>query len=125
MQLVLEQPDFDYVMRAASGREATVNERQLRRSFILSPTKLIEDWEVGDVAALSAQDLEPLLALGPELVLLGCGDAQRFPPAEAQAACLARGVGLEVMTNAAAARTFNVLAAEARKVVAGFVLDPG
>ena len=33
-----------------------------------------------------------------------------------------RGIGLETMTNAAAARTFNVLASEGRRVVAGFVL---
>jgi hypothetical protein len=40
------------------------------------------------------------------------------------AACLRAGVGLEVMTNAAAARTFNVLAGEcARRVVAGFVYE--
>jgi uncharacterized protein len=40
------------------------------------------------------------------------------------ATCLQRGIGLEAMTNAAAARTFNVLASEGRRVVAGFVL-PG
>ena len=43
---------------------------------------------------------------------------------EAQAACLSRGVGLEAMTNAAAARTYNVLAGEGRRVVAGFLLAP-
>jgi uncharacterized protein len=47
-----------------------------------------------------------------------------FPPAAVMAACLGRRVGLEVMSNAAAARTFNVLAGEHRKVVAGFIL-PG
>ena len=40
------------------------------------------------------------------------------------AACLRRGIGMEVMTNAAAARTFSVLASEGRQVVAGFML-PG
>jgi uncharacterized protein len=40
------------------------------------------------------------------------------------AACLSRGVGLEVMNNAAVARTFNVLAGEGRRVVAGLVLVP-
>ena len=40
------------------------------------------------------------------------------------AALLTRGIGLEVMDNAAAARTFNVLANEGRRVVAGFLL-PG
>ncbi len=38
------------------------------------------------------------------------------------AACLSRGIGLEVMANAAAARTFKVLAGEGRRVVAGFIL---
>ena len=58
----------------------------------------------------------------PELVVLGSGEAQAFPPAEVMAACLQRGIGLEAMTNAAAARTFNVLAGEGRRVVAGFVI---
>ena len=69
-------------------------------------------------------DLDPLLALAPEIVLLGSGETQAFPPAEVMATCLQRGIGLEAMTNAAAARTFNVLASEGRRVVAGFVL-PG
>jgi uncharacterized protein len=38
------------------------------------------------------------------------------------ATCLQRGIGLEAMTNAAAARTFNVLAGEGRRVVEGFVI---
>jgi uncharacterized protein len=71
---------------------------------------------------MTPADLEPLLALEPELVLLGSGATQAFPPPAAMAACLSRGIGLETMTNAAAARTFNVLASEGRRVVAGFVL---
>ena len=38
------------------------------------------------------------------------------------AACLSRGIGLEAMDNAAAARTFTVLAGEGRRVVAGFLI---
>jgi uncharacterized protein len=68
-----------------------------------------------------AADLDPVLAQTPELVVLGTGAVQVFPPAEVMAACLTRGIGIEVMDNAAAARTFNVLAGEGRRVVAGFV----
>ena len=64
------------------------------------------------------------LALQPALMLLGTGARQRFPSAAAMAALLTRGIGIEVMDNAAAARTFNVLATEGRRVVAGFLL-PG
>jgi len=124
MQLNLERPDYEYSLRGADGASALVNDRRLTRSFIVSPDKLIEDWPACDVRALVPADLEPLLALNPELIVLGAGAVQAFPPPQTLAACLGRGVGLETMTNAAAARTFNVLAAEGRRVVAGFLL-PG
>ena len=124
MQLNHERPDYAYALRAADGRSAKVNDRVLETSFILSPNELIEDWQVGDTAALAPEDLAPLLALNPELVLLGTGESQRFPSAAVMAACLTRGIGIEVMTNPAAARTFNVLAGEGRRVVAGFLLRP-
>ena len=122
MQLNLERPDYSWFLRGADGRHVLVNERVLTRSCVISPDTLIEEWPVTDAAALAPADLEPLLALVPELVLLGTGERQVFPPAAAMAACLGRGIGLEVMTNAAAARTYSVLAGEGRRVVAGFLL---
>ncbi|MFT3756782.1 MAG: Mth938-like domain-containing protein [Pseudoxanthomonas sp.] len=123
MYLNREIPDYNFVLRGADGHSARVNDRVLAASFILSPMQLIEDWPVQSATALTAEHLAPLLALNPELVLLGSGERQVFPPATTMAACLTRGVGIEVMTNAAAARTFNVLAGEGRRVVAGFLLD--
>lgn len=122
MQLNLETPDFDYFLRGADGRTALVNERRLTRSFVIAPDALVEDWPVADIAALRAEDLDALLALSPELVVLGSGRTQVFPPAEVVAACLSRGIGLETMANDAAARTYHVLAGEGRRVVAAFVL---
>lgn len=122
MQLNLERPDHDFFLRGADGASALVNDRHLLASFVLSPSRLIEDWPVRDVRTMVEADLEPLLALEPEVVLLGTGATQAFPPAAVMAACLSRGIGLEAMTNAAAARTFNVLAGEGRRVVAGFTL---
>lgn len=124
MQLNHERPDYSFALRAADGRSAKVNDRVLDASFILAPNHLIDAWAVGDAAALVPGDFAPLLALDPELVLLGTGERQVFPSAAVMAACLTRGIGIEVMTNAAAARTFNVLAGEGRRVVAGFLLAP-
>ena len=124
MQLTLERPDYAYTLRGADGRHALVNERTLTRSFLIAPDALVESWPVVDITAMRPADLEPLLALQPELVVLGSGETQAFPPAEVMATCLQRGIGLEAMTNAAAARTFNVLAGEGRRVVAGFVIPP-
>lgn len=122
MQLIQDLPDYAYTLRAADGRSAKVNDQLLVASFILAPNELVENWHAGDIASLVPDDMAPLLAMNPELILLGTGERQQFPSAAIMAACLTRGVGIEVMTNAAAARTFNVLAGENRRVVAGFVL---
>ena len=123
MQLTLERPDHEFFLRGADGQVALVNDRRLSASFVLAPDTLVEDWPVTDARTLSPEQLEPVLALSPEVVLLGSGASQVFPPAATLAACLGRGIGLEVMTNAAAARMFNVLAGEGRRVVAGFILS--
>jgi uncharacterized protein len=124
MQLNLEHPDHEFQLRGADGRVAVVNDRPLTSSFVLAPDKLIENWAVTDVRALAPDDFVPLLELAPEVILLGTGATQVFPAAALMAACLSRGIGLEVMNNSAAARTFNVLASEGRRVVAGFILQP-
>ena len=121
MQLHLERPDYQYFLRGADGASALVNERVLRSSFIVAPDTLVEGWPVRDITTLAPDGLAPLLALNPELIVLGSGAAQAFPPPATLAACLQRGVGLETMTNAAAARTYSVLAGEGRRVVAAFV----
>ena len=125
MQLNLEHPDHEFLLRGANGTVAVVNDRQLTASFIVAPDRLIDRWAVSDARSLAADDLAPLLELDPEVVLLGTGATQVFPPAAVMAACLGRGIGIEAMTNAAAARTFNVLASEGRRVVAGFILHSG
>jgi uncharacterized protein len=122
MQLSFERPDYTYFLRGADGAVALVNERRIERSFVIAPEALVEDWPVSDAGALTPGDLEPLLALAPEVIVLGTGDEQVFPPPAAMAAALSRGIGIEVMANPAAARTFHVLASEGRKVVAALIL---
>lgn len=122
MQLTLEHPDHAYVLRGADGASALVNDRRLTSSFIVAPDTLLEDWPAAAVGLLTPELMQPLLALRPEVIVIGSGDRQAFAPAATQAACLQAGVGFEVMNNGAAARTFNVLAGEGRRVVAGFVL---
>ena len=121
MELHLDKPDYEYFLRGADGASALVNARRLHSSFVISPETLVEDWPVHAASALGPADLEAILALEPELVLLGTGARQVFPPAEVMAACLSRGIGLESMANDSAARTYHVLAGEGRRVVAGFI----
>jgi uncharacterized protein len=123
MQLSHERPDYAWVLRGADGRHARVNDRVLERSFALAPDRLVEDWQVpASAEALEPAHLQPLLELSPELIVLGTGARQTFPPPAVMAACLTRGIGIEVMDNAAAARTYNVLAGEGRRVVVALLI---
>ncbi|PKV11172.1 Mth938-like domain-containing protein [Xanthomonas prunicola] len=124
MPLSQEHPDYAYALRAADGRHAKVNDQILQQSFILMPDELVERWPVQGLDHLQASHMDAVLALAPAVILLGTGERQRFPNAQVLAACLTRGIGLEAMTNAAAARTYNVLASEGRRVALAMVL-PG
>lgn len=122
MQLSHDRPEGYLFIRRCTADAVTVIDRELTRSFLIAPDRVVEDWPVADVAELDAGALEAALALDPELVLLGTGTRQCFPPREALLALLRRGIGVEVMDNAAACRTYNLLAGEGRRVVAALVL---
>ncbi len=122
MHLNLHAPDTPYYVRRCEPHAVTVVDRELHRSFLLAPDRLIEDWDASDVTSMTPASADPIVALGPEVVLLGSGTRLKFPPQAVLASFLTRGIGVEVMDNAAAARTFNVLAQEGRKVVAAFIL---
>jgi len=119
---ILNRPDHAYAIRSVADAAIVVNEQALTTSFYLSPDSLHPDWPARDAVLLAPADLAGPLSLEPEVILLGTGTQQRFPPPAVLAACLTRGVGIEVMTNAAAARTFSILAGENRRVVAAFLL---
>lgn len=123
MQLHQELPDYSYALRAANGSSAKVNERILSESFLLTPEALVEHWPPTTAAEVTVEHMQAILALNPALVLLGTGERQSFPSAAVMAACLTKGIGIEVMTNAAAARTYNVLAGEGRRVAVALVLE--
>lgn len=125
MDLALDRPgDFLFVRRVAA-RSITVMDREITESFLLAPDQAVEGWPISDAKTLGAPQVDSILALKPELVILGTGERQVFPPAEFMAGFLRKGVGIEVMDNGAAARTYDLLAGEGRRVVVAFILPPG
>ena len=72
---------------------------------------------------LVAADFERLLADAPEIVLLGTGATQRFPHPRLTGPLFNARVGLEVMDTRAACRTYNILVAEGRNVVAALIVE--
>ena len=93
------------------------------RSCIVTADTLITDWQAAAVAQLSIDSLEPLLALDPQIVLVGTGSIARALPTDIRAVFAARQMAFEVMDLGAACRTFNILVQEERRVAAALFLE--
>lgn len=124
MQFTEHRNEQQFFLRHADAESVTVVDRRLTRSVAVGATGIIENFPVTGVDAFDAAAIDTLLRLQPEVVLLGTGARATFPPQAVLAQFLIRGIGLETMDSGAAARTFNVLAGEGRRVVAVFLL-PG
>lgn len=96
---------------------------EYRENLILTPEEVIPGWAPGGFDALAREDFAALLEKEPELVLLGTGARVRFPHPKLTADLARAHVGIDAMDTAAACRTFNILAAEGRRVVAALLID--
>jgi uncharacterized protein len=112
------------IIRAYGGGELRVNEGVYRGAVILSASTVAAEPNIATFDDLIGIEPSRILALEPELVLLGTGAQQIFPPASFGAQFLRAGIGFEVMNTGAACRTFNVLVAEQRRVVAMILCYP-
>ena len=81
-------------------------------------------WPVASLAELQPSHFDEVIAAGPaavEFVLLGLGPAMVPPPKAVREALRSAGLGLEVMDTAAAAKLYNVLASDGRRVAAALI----
>ena len=124
MSLAEEKITSRYSISGYNPGEIIVNGTAYRESLILSPQSIHCPWSVLSVDELDESDLQPVIDLKPRVVLLGTGEHQIFPDARIFGLFGQRGIGLEVMDNGALCRTFNVLVAEDREVVAAIIQNP-
>ena len=106
------------IIRAYGAGEFRINDTVFRGPLIVSSSAIVPGPAIGSADELAAAHAAQILALEPELVLLGTGAQQTFPGTVFAAQFLRVGIGFEVMDTGAACRTFNVLVAEQRRVVA-------
>lgn len=110
------------IVRGYSPGELRLGEATLHESCLLAADRVIADWGPRTVNDLTAEHIDAIRALSPEVVVLGTGLRQQFPDRALMARLLSQGIGLEVMDTGAACRTYNVLVSEDRRVVAALLL---
>jgi uncharacterized protein len=99
-----------------------IGDTDYRENLLVTPGQLINDWAPGGFDALSESDFTTLAALKPEVALFGTGTTMQFPHPRLTRALTDAGIGLEVMDTPAACRTYNILAAEGRRVAAAILI---
>lgn len=103
-----------YHIRSYERGKIIINNEAITQNLIISATQLIYPWD--------ENNLDGILALSPTIVLLGTGGTFKILSPQFLSAFYKNKIGVEVMNTSAACRTFNILAAEGRNVVAGLIL---
>jgi uncharacterized protein len=100
----------------------SVDEIQYRHSILVQPEQPVVTWVPQSFAELNLALLEELLIYKPDLILLGTGELQHFLELGWLKGFTQQGIGIDVMSTAAACRTYNILMAEGRRVLAALLL---
>lgn len=124
MKITLDGASNQYYIRAYHPGEIVINDQRFSRGLIVGGTELQSDAMPLHLNQLTAEHLEPILALSPEVVLIGTGERLVFPHPRIIAQFSRRGIGVEIMDTGAACRTYNVLISEGRAVVAALIIEP-
>jgi uncharacterized protein len=120
------QPDHIAAANVIGGYNAgsvDVGGRSWERSLLLPWAGEVVVWDVASFETLGADHFQRVVELEPELVLFGSGRRLRFPRPEWLRPLMARRIGIETMDTRAACRTYNLLVAEGRSVVAALLLE--
>lgn len=146
MQLQRESNPALNTVTAYGSDYIEINEVSFRHAVYFGPEGEVHEWPVQNVQDITAEVLRALVGMAerragpmafldsdaaphtkpegcPEVVLVGTGAAQHLLPASVTAPLLQAGIGIEAMTTQAAARTYNILMSEGRRVVVALLLQ--
>ncbi|KAF5292170.1 hypothetical protein FQR65_LT11268 [Abscondita terminalis] len=108
MELNLDTGEGHYQIRAYAKDFIQVNDKKIRHSLIIMPNQLIDPWPPHSITDLTSDNLQILIDLHPNPAILNVFYQQK--------------IGIEVMNNGAACRTYTVLMSEGRKVAAALLI---
>jgi uncharacterized protein len=99
-----------------------VNNKPYQQPIVVLAGEVRTDWPASDFASLTPAHFAYFLDLQPEVLLLGTGAKQQFARPELYRDLILAGIAVEFMDTPAACRTYNILVAEDRRVVAAVLL---
>ena len=121
MKISLEKTEGLHRFTGYGDGYVEVNGARHEGALAVAGDRLLPGWTAGGIDSLRAEDVAALVGLAPELVLVGTGATFRFPAPALLAPLHEARIGVEVMDTRAACRTYNILLAEGRRVVAALL----
>jgi uncharacterized protein len=100
-----------------------INNVEWRENLILFPDVGAVAWAGIPTAQIEAEIAwKSILEYAPNIVVIGTGEKHKFPHPSLLRPLIDARIGYEIMDTAAACRTYNVLASEARRVCVALVV---
>ncbi len=122
MQINLATPD-KHTIQSYSKSQITVNNADYADSLIIGREAIITPWPIHTLDELTEVTLKTILALQPEVILIGHNQLRLQIPMPLVQYLASLRIGIECMSIGSACRTFNVLLSELRAVVMGILFD--
>jgi uncharacterized protein len=115
-------PEDRQIVQSYGSGHFKVSRIDYQGSIIVLPNQTIP-WGVSILDDVNLESLTPVLAADPriEILLIGCGEMMQLLPRSLMDTCRQKGLAIDAMDTGAACRTYNILAAEGRRVAAGLV----
>lgn len=145
MQLQSESNPALNTVTAYGDDYIEINQARYAHAVYFAPEGDIHEWHVAtadditastlrDIAGLTEAKPDPMAFLSgdttaakppdaPEVILVGTGSKQHLLPGDVTQPLLNLGIGIEAMSTQAAARTYNILMSEGRRVVVALIPD--
>lgn len=122
MKMALDDASAPNLIKSYEPGRVRIRGEVFTSSLVVLPNQLFPEWQPAAPGELRAADLDMVVEKRPEVLILGTGETQVFPDPAVFAMLMEFGIGFEVMNNAAACRTFNILLAEERRVALALIL---
>ena len=119
------QPDINLNQNNITGIDATaikINQVPFTSSILIAPIGDVQMINALSPVDLSSELWQKIIEHAPEVLLIGTGAKQQFLSPTMLAPLYQARIGVECMDSGAAARTFNVLMSEGRRVLAVIIL---
>ncbi len=123
MKLQADRIDGQNAIARHGADGVVVNGTEHRHSVIVPWQGAVLRWPPDAFESLAEGHFAQLAALSQELVIFGSGARLRFVRPALLRPLIERRIGVETMDTAAACRTYNVLLAEGRSVVAALLFE--